>query len=328
MKSFLTLKKVVGCMIVFSVFYPQLSLALPTDGNKAINDQWITHYFGRFQLDIPAGSEIAADYKLYNEKVDLISTNGKSDLNSIVDQKIEELKKGIAHGTSSRYEKTIPLSNGSVLILSRLDKLYTFHAYLLTSQNTLYNMLVKSISAKGIEGAINKTRLISESLFSRPPQDAPPRGAFALEEGYTTLGAAQSLEGVYMGAQISTHPGTFVSLLTQRIAEHDDSLMTRFEEENGGVVSGMGDLLTRTKTLRKRTRRVGDIEAEEVAVATSIDGKRFYTFQLEYEGQLKSNTRPFIDLRLGTHEVGSDFKTDEEALAFWDKLVGSLKALR
>lgn len=314
-------------MMVFSAFYPQLSFALPTDGNKAINEQWITHYFGRFQLDIPAGSEVATDYKLYNEKVELVSRNGKSDLSSIVDQKVEELKKGIAYGTSSRYEKTIPLSNGSVLILSRLDKLYTFHAYLLTSQNTLYSMLVKSISAKGIEGAINKTRLISESLFSRRPQDAPPQGAFALEEGYTTLGAAQSLEGVYMGAQISTHPGTFVSLLTQRIVEHDDTLIKRFEEESGGVVSGVAGLLNKTKTLRKRTRRVGDIEAEEVAVATSIDGKRFYTFQLEYQGQLKSNTRPFIDLRLGTHEVGSDFKTDEEALAFWDKLVGSLKAL-
>ncbi|RMR03874.1 hypothetical protein ALP94_01257 [Pseudomonas savastanoi pv. glycinea] len=327
MKSFLILKKVLRCMMVFSVFYPQLSLALPTDGSKTINDTWTTHYFGRFQLDIPAGSEIAADYKLYNEKVELISRDGKSDLSAIVDQKIEELKKGIAHGTSSRYEKTIPLNNGSVLVLSRLDKLYTFHAYLLTSQNALYSMLVKSISAKGIDGAINKTRLISESLFSRNPQDALPQGAFALEEGYTTLGAAQSLEGIYMGAQISTHPGTFVSLLTQRIVEHDDSLITRFEEENGGVVSGVAGLLNKTKTLRKRTRRVGDIEAEEVAVATSIDGKRFYTFQLEYEGQLKSNTRPFIDLRLGTHEVGSDFKTDEEALAFWDKLVGSLKAL-
>ncbi|UXZ97886.1 hypothetical protein K3169_08395 [Pseudomonas phytophila] len=327
MKSFLIFKKALWCVMILSAFYPQLSSALPTDGNKAINAPWTTHYFGRFQLDIPAGSEIAADYKLYNEKVELISRNGKSDLNSIVDQKIEELKKGVAHGTSSRYEKTIPLSNGSVLILSRLDKLYTFHAYLLTSQNALYSMLVKSISAKGIDGAINKTRLISESLFSRRPQDAPPQGAFALEEGYTTLGAAQSLEGVYMGAQVSTHPGTFVSLLTQRIVEHDDTLIKRFEEESGGVVSGVAGLLNKTKILRKKTRRVGDIEAEEVAVVTSIDGKRFYTFQLEYEGQLKSNTRPFIDLRLGTHEVGSDFKTDEEALAFWDKLVGSLKAL-
>ncbi|WP_309137581.1 T6SS immunity protein Tli4 family protein [Pseudomonas syringae] len=140
-------------------------------------------------------------------------------------------------------------------------------------------------------------------------------------------GTALSLEGIYMGAQISTHPGTFVSLLTQRIVEHDDTLIKRFENESGGLVPGMAELLSKTKTLRKRTRMIGDFKAEEVAVTTLIDGKRFYTFQIEYEGKLKSNTRPFIDLRLGTHEVGSDFKSDEEALAFWDRVVDSLRPL-
>ncbi len=319
--------KSLACTLILSAFFSQLSMALPVKGNEMNNNGFTTYYFGRFQLDLPTGSEIVADYKLYNEKIELISKNGKSDLSSITDQKTEELKKGTAYGTSSRYEKTIPLSNGSVLILSKLDNLYTFHAYLLTSKNTLYSMLVKSISAKGIDGAINKTRLISESIFFRRPQDAPPQGAFALEAGYTSLGTAQSLEGIYMGAQISTHPGTFVSLLTQRIVEHDDTLIKRFENESGGLVPGMAELLSKTKTLRKRTRMIGELKAEEVAVTTLIDGKRFYTFQIEYEGQLKSNTRPFIDLRLGTHEVGSDFKSDEEALAFWDRVVDSLRPL-
>lgn len=292
-----------------------------------IDNKWATHYFGRFQLDLPVGSEIVSDYKLYNEKVELVSKNGRSELDSMVEKKIEELKKGIAYGTSSIYEKTIPLSNGSVLVLSKLEKLYTFHAYLLTSNNTLYRMMVKSISAKGIDGAINKTRLISESIFFRRPQDAPPKGAFALEAGYTTLGTTQSLEGIYMGAQISIHPGTFVSLLTQRIVEHDDTLISRFETESGGLVPGMSKILSGTKTLRKRTRLVGGFKAEEIAVKTLVDGKRFYTFQIEYEGELKSNTHPFIDLRLGTHEVGSDFKSDEDALEFWDKVVDSLKPL-
>lgn len=326
MKNIPTLTKALTYALTIFALYSPLSLALPIEG-KEMNNKLATHYFGRFQLDLPTGSEIVADYKLYNEKVELVSKNGKSDLSSFVDQTIEELKKGTAYGTSSRYEKTIPLSNGSVLILSKLDKLYTFHAYLLTSKNTLYRMLVKSISAKGIDGAINKTRLISESIFFRRPQDAPPQGAFALEAGYTTLGTTQSLEGIYMGAQISTHPGTFVSLLTQRIVEHDDTLIKRFENESGGLIPGMAELLSKTKTLRKRTRMIGDFKAEEVAVTTLIDGKRFYTFQVEYEGQIKSNIRPFIDLRLGTHEVGSDFKSDEEALAFWDKVVDSLKPL-
>ncbi len=38
-----------------------------------MNNKLATHYFGRFQLDLPTGSEIVADYKLYNEKVELVS---------------------------------------------------------------------------------------------------------------------------------------------------------------------------------------------------------------------------------------------------------------
>lgn len=72
---------------------------------------------------------------------------------------------------------------------------------------------------------------------------------------------------------------------------------------------------------------IGNIKAEEVAVAASTDGKTFYNFQVEYEGTLKSNTEPHITLELGTHENGSDFKSDEEALDFWDKVVGSLAPL-
>ncbi|MEE4745120.1 T6SS immunity protein Tli4 family protein [Pseudomonas alliivorans] len=324
----LSKRTILFCTAFFLTLTFQTTTASDTKEKEMTSENWNTNYFGRFKLDLPAGSEIASDYKLYNEKIELISKNGRSDLGPIVEKKIEELKKGIAYGTSSEYEKTVPLSNGSVLILSKLGNFYTFHAYLLTSKNTLYQMIAQSISAKGIDGAINKTRLISESIFFRRPQDAPPAGAFALEAGYTTLSATQSLEGIYMGAQIPTHPGTFVSLLTQRIVEHDENLIKRFENESGGTLgSDIFKLLSRSKTLRKRERMVGDFNTEEVAIVTTSDGKRFYTFQLEYAGLLKSNTRPFIDLRLGTHEIGSDFKSDEEALAFWDKVVESLKPL-
>ncbi len=72
---------------------------------------------------------------------------------------------------------------------------------------------------------------------------------------------------------------------------------------------------------------IDGLEAEEIAIVTLADGKRFYTFQIEYEGLLKSNTTPFVELRLGTHEIGSDFKSDEEALAFWDRMADSLKRM-
>lgn len=328
MRTFIKLMRYASCALALMTFQSQPTLAQTIKGEIMDNKSWKTFYFGRFKVDLPSDAEISADYKIYNENIELISKNGRAQITSITEKTIAELKKGGAYGTASIYEKTIPLNNGSILLLSKIKNLYTFHVYLLTSKNTLYLMMARAVSAKGLAGAIDKAKDLSDHIFFRMPQDAPPPGSFALEAGYTTLDPTQPLEGIYMGAQIPTHPGTFVSLLTQQIVEHEENLIKRFENNKGSdLADGLAELMNKTKTLRKRERMIGSIKAEEVAVTAVINGKRFYTFQIEYEGTLESNTKPFIDFKLGTHEIGSDFQSDEEALAFWDRVVDSLRPL-
>lgn len=328
MKNPFKLIKFCACAAILVSIHSGPTSAQENGKNYMATEKWDSHYLGRFKLELPTNSKVLTDYKIYNEDVELIGKNGKSQIKSTVEGYIEDLKKGTAKGTSSEYEKTVPLSNGSILVVSRLKEFYTLNAYLLTTKNTLYRMGADAISVKGLDGAINKIRMISESIFFRAPQDAPPAGGFALEAGYIQLDPEQALEGIYMGAQISTHPGTYVSLLTQQVAEHEDNLIERFNSNKGdSFAPGGAELMSKTQTLRKRERMVGDLKAEEVAVTAIVNGKRFYTFQIEHKGILESNTRPFIDLELGTHETGSDFKSDEEALAFWDKVVDSLEPL-
>ena len=290
-------------------------------------NNWNTHYFGRFQLSLPQGSEIATDYKIFDEKLELVSKNGKSQLPVITQRLIEDLEKGVARGTSSKYEKTIQLDNGSVLLLSRLSTLYTFNAYLLTSKNTLYHMMIKRVTPNGVPEAVENMRKLSNAIYFRRPDAEPPRGAFALEAGYSTLPNDQFFESIYMGAQIKGHTGNYVSLLTKSITEKEPSLLERFEQKEYDPIVGDLSNSGRLQTLRKNKRTAGGIEGEEVAVCTIIDGKPFYAFQFEYDGTLESNTRPYIAIELGTHENGSNFKSNEEALAFWDELLQGFKPL-
>jgi hypothetical protein len=328
MNSLLKFINFCACAAILTTVHSAATSAQENRKNLVATEQWDSHYLGRFKLELPTNSKVLADYKIYNEDVELIEKNGKSQIKSTVESHIENLKKGTAKGTSSEYEKTVPLSNGSILVVSRLKEFYTLNAYFLTTNNTLYRMQADAISAKGLDKAIHKIRVMSESIFFRAPQDAPPAGGFALESGYVRLDPEQALEGIYMGAQISTHPGTYVSLLTQQIAEHKDSLIERFDSNKADhLIPGGAGPMSKTHTLRKRERLIGTLKAEEVAVTAVVNGKRFYTFQVEYKGTLESNTKPFIDLELGTHENGSDFKSDEEALAFWDRIVDSLKPL-
>ena len=297
------------------------------EGNAMNETTWVTNYFGRFEIALPKGSEISADYKLLNEKLELVSKNGRINLPVLVNQKTEELKKGIARGTSSRYEKNVPLDNGSTLLLSRLGDFYTFNVYLLSNRNTLYHLMAKTISEKSIPGGIEKMRLLSNAIFFRSPNDAPPPGGFAIEAGYTTLPNDKFFESIYMGAQISGHPGTYISFLTKGILEKEPTLLQRFD--NHEYDSALNELANsgKMRILRKLKRTLGELSGEEVAISTTLDGKQFYAFQFEYEGILESNTRPYIAIELGTHEGGSNFRTDEEALAFWDRMLASLKPL-
>lgn len=311
---------------LITLLYTPFSKAEPVQENNLRYLDWQTRYYGRFKLDLPENSLDSAYYKIYNERIDLVSRNGIKDIKSITAELTEQLKQGKARGTYSRYDKTIALDNGSVLIISKLEKLYTFSSFFLTSKNTLYRMTVSALNEADYESAIDKMKLISNSIYFRSPQEASPAGAFAIEAGYLKFSHQQPAESVYMGSQIAGHPGTYVSLLTQRVGELKDTLFTRLDKQpNSGMSGALSKLIGKTKTLRKQSRMIGGLPAQEIAITTEADGKHFYNFQLEYQGTVKSNASPYFALELGTHEVGSDFQSDEEALAFWDRVVDSFK---
>lgn len=303
--------------------------ATPTYGEdiNMSNAVWKKHYFGRLMLALPINVEIAADYKLFDAKLDLISKNARNQVPTLASQKIDEIRRGVARDTNGDYVKTIELDNGSKLVLSRMSSLYTFHIYLITSKNTAYYMVVPNITEKGMPGAVERMRMLSNAIHYRHPDEAPPSGGFALEAGYTTLQRNKFFESVYMGAQINDHPSTYVSLLTNTITEKESTLIERFEEKQ--YDTAIGELVSAgsIKTLRKRKRSIGTIDGEEVALSTNIEGKTYYAFQFEYEGTIDSTTEPYIALELGTHEAGSDFESDDEALAFWDQMLNGLTLL-
>ncbi|WP_410011107.1 T6SS immunity protein Tli4 family protein [Pseudomonas sp. LRP2-20] len=62
-------------------------------------------------------------------------------------------------------------------------------------------------------------------------------------------------------------------------------------------------------------------------VKTSTEGKDVYAFRLEFPGSPNSSMEPYTVLELSTVDSGPGFEDDEEAIAFWDKLVASLSRI-
>jgi hypothetical protein len=291
--------------------------------------QWRNFYFGRFTFRLPPSAKIRSDYHLLHSQLVFSNKDGKYQIAVDVEDKINKLKTGRAEDTGSTFERRVELENGSVLLISKLYTTYVFHAFFLTGRNTMYTMMADPITAKGLTPAIEKMRMISRSIYFRPPHEAPPADAFAIEAGYTTLDPEGYAEETYMGAQFPEYPATYITFKTQGVGEPESNLLQRFDANvaEASILESVAQLLNGIKVLRKRNRDVNGIAAQEVAAKANYDGVTFYSFTLEYPGEASSNRRPHIILELGTHEVGSDFKSDEEALVFWDAVINSLKPL-
>ena len=82
--------------------------------------------------------------------------------------------------------------------------------------------------------------------------------------------------------------------------------------------------------LRDRARPVGPIQADEILLASTTDGKRGYGFKWEAPGKEESLAEPNLNasLRVGESAYATNresFATDEEALELWDAVIDSIR---
>jgi hypothetical protein len=82
--------------------------------------------------------------------------------------------------------------------------------------------------------------------------------------------------------------------------------------------------------LRNRARPVGPIQADEILLAGTQDGKRGYAFKWEAPGKANSLAEPNLNVTLEVRESAyttnmESFASDEEALELWDAVVDSIR---
>ncbi|WP_245178191.1 T6SS immunity protein Tli4 family protein [Cupriavidus sp. AcVe19-1a] len=101
-------------------------------------------------------------------------------------------------------------------------------------------------------------------------------------------------------------------------------------ERAGGVLAGLLGAVAGVSQLRNRARPVGPIEADEILVAGTQDGKRTYGFKWEAPGKTESLGEPNLNVSLRVSESAyltnkESFSSDEEALELWDAVVDSIR---
>ncbi|WP_253699799.1 T6SS immunity protein Tli4 family protein [Cupriavidus pauculus] len=101
-------------------------------------------------------------------------------------------------------------------------------------------------------------------------------------------------------------------------------------ERAGGILAGLLGVVAGFARLRDRARPVGPIQADEILLASTKDGKRGYGFKWEAPGKEESLAEPNLNasLRVGESAYATNresFATDEEALELWDAVIDSIR---
>ncbi|CAM2172380.1 hypothetical protein PSAC2689_200026 [Paraburkholderia sacchari] len=98
----------------------------------------------------------------------------------------------------------------------------------------------------------------------------------------------------------------------------------------GGILARMLGMAAGLSQLRNHARPVGPIQADEILVAGTQDGKRGYGFKWEAPGKSYSLAEPNLNVSLEVRESAyatnrESFSSDDEALELWDTLVNSIR---
>ncbi len=288
-------------------------------------NQMKTFYFGRYKLEVPTnGADIWSSYEVVEERIELISKNGKRDLTTNSNNTIAEINKKHEAGYVDSYDQTIPLEGGGAIIVSKGRK-YNFYIYYLTEKNTLYRQKVESISFEDFADAVKIANELNSSIYYRNPADRPPANTFAIEAGYMDIPINKFDEKVSIGLPVSSQPGIHLTFDTQLIDKPEPGLLSRFEERSAGALPLLQNLLTSSTIIRKGRENVAGLIFEELLIKTKSEGKNVYAFRLEFPGTPESSLEPYTVLELSTVDEGPGFKNDEEAIHFWDEMVSSLR---
>ncbi len=291
---------------------------------------WITHCFGRFLIDLPPQAEVRAGYYLWGDNIEALDETPAA-LAAKINQREQELRSQQHDTKGSMFVRRYDLGKGSTGILSWASdaSIESYYLYAYAVSEPVWQPYYWRIEMepdrepRGIEIAKNLVR----DLRSREPSEIPTEPGFCIDRGYIAGDHFQS-ERFDIGVTFPDHPGAHFEFTSSTGAEEN-----RLLDRVSGFLAGAARMVLGIETLRKRERG-GAVPADEYLLASTDKGQRIYTFAWEAQGKDDSIIEPNISAALGVLQRSPDsngrlpappFKSDKEALAFWDTIIGSVR---
>lgn len=296
-----------------------------------MKEAWKTRAIGRHLVDIPGNAKTVETYAFNSRKIKpLLDIHSQEEYEKFIAQK-EVLLRAVKHRKfGPLFLERVQHSNGAVTFISwdnsdvkEMYKALVFDTYFCADNRFLgYSGEIaqdrKSAALVTIDELSGKWRQI-------PDGEMPEGIGFVVDDAIL---AEERFNSESWRMTIQLHGKPDVSFELTSFAQ--DWVGPGLRERAGGFLAGLLGTVAGFARLRDRTRPVGPIQADEILLASTQDGKRGYGFKWEAPGKEYSLAEPNLNasLRVGESAYATNresFATDEEALELWDAVIGSIR---
>ncbi|MDI9649991.1 T6SS immunity protein Tli4 family protein [Burkholderia cenocepacia] len=289
---------------------------------------WRTHAIGRHLVDVPAEAIVVEAYKYNDVEIELLpKITTKAGFDYMVSQREKELRaaKHVKYG--SLFVEMVSHANGSVTLISwnrpTGNVLYIFDTYFRAGSKSLKYSGEVSPDLK--VSALSTCQDLSGE-WREIPQGELPEGVGFVAGDTILVDKDFNRESWELNIQLPDRPDVSFRLTAYAQTSIGPGLRVRA----GGILPALLGTVAGVGQLRNRARPVGPIEADEILVAGTQDGKRTYGFKWEAPGKAYSLAEPNLNASLRVGESAyltnkESFANDGEALELWDGVVDSIR---
>ncbi len=287
-----------------------------------------TFCFGRFLIDLPAGTSVKAGYKFAGDEVVTIKGVSTNKFAAIVQARATELSEKQHRVDGAMLVSNTALDENATVLTSwakpssRLAYLQDLYVHL-PDHGVAYHIRGESRAAQQSQ-ALDYLRSVRQSIRFRAVDEIPTTPGFCIDMGLIARSRLNE-EEMSIGLRPVIHPGAAVTLTSYVTANPDRELLAR----TSSLPAEYQQIDARMVKLRRGDHNVGPIRGQEILGRAQQGATRGYAFLWESQGEARSLGAPFLSLEMTTDKRAPQeeppFQGDEDALAFWDRLLDRLR---
>jgi hypothetical protein len=294
---------------------------------------WKTVCVGRYLVDVPAEAKVTGEWFINNNQVRKLDCTPQQ-ARELAKKRIATLKETPHETRGSMFIRTIPLPNDGVIVQgwstpggTSANMLYIYVAVGSNKKQIYHLEALFTVDRENV--AVRRYTEIGSSLRAVAPGEIPREAGYCMDEVLLLDTPLPRDESGWVSFTLPDAPYLSLGMRTFVVQQTPNPLHAGELESRCKQLNGEGCM-----ALRNGPHRVGPLPGYEICVAGVNPQARYriFTYLWYAPGEVRNNDKPAVRATMAYNRIPvmaaggpRPFSTDQESLAFWDKIVNSIR---